>query len=625
MADSSLSEIVAPAKKRISVVWDYFGVEKDKEDSIICRSCRRSVTAKNGNTSNLLAHLKTNHASIYQECRQAMEQKAIANATQESKKSKACSTQPTLMETITRCQPYEKKGKRYAELTNAVTYCIAKDSLPIHTVERTGFKAMLRAFDSRYEIPSRNYFSRTALPSLYSSTKEKVTAEIQQVRFFSATTDMWSSIGLKPYMSYTIHFIDKEWTLQSRCLQAQFFPESHTGENIAEAMLNALDSWNLKVENQVCLTTDNGSNIVKAARDLGWCRLSCFGHNLRLAVTKALNSDQRCTRVLGVCRKIVSAFSQSWNRKQELTKAQLNLHINQKSLVADCPTRWGPMDKMVGQILEQKEAIRLALSADRSASHLIPTWQDVDVLESIDKALNPLHELTDILSGEQYVTVSAIRPMVELIKTKILWIETNDTDLTKSLKRQINEDLGQCYKDEAVTRLLDITSVLDPRFKIKYLEKADEVLALVKEEGANIVRAVQEKRITQTTNDADGVITSEPTRKKKKLGTLFKAYEDEHDVEEARQISPEQVFNTELDNYLSLPKLDAEEEILPWWKLYNSKYPFVSQLAQKYLSICATSSASERLFSTSGNVVTPSRSSLKPDKVNMLTFLAKNL
>ena len=53
---------------------------------------------------------------------------------------------------------------------------------------------------------------------------------------------MWSSIGLKPYMSYTIHFIDNGWTLQSRCLQAQFFPESHTGENIAEAMLNALDS-----------------------------------------------------------------------------------------------------------------------------------------------------------------------------------------------------------------------------------------------------------------------------------------------------------------------------------------------------------------------------------------------
>ena len=147
----------------------------------------------------------------------------------------------------------------------------------------------------------------------------------------------------------------------------------------------------------VCLTTNNGSNIVKAARDLSWRRLSCFGHNLHLAVTKSLNGDQRCIRVLGVCHKIVSAFSQSWNRKQELIKAQINLGINQKSLVADCPTMWGKMGKMVS---EQKKAIRLALSVDRSASHLIPTWQDIDVLGSINKALSPLHELTDILCLE---------------------------------------------------------------------------------------------------------------------------------------------------------------------------------------------------------------------------------
>ena len=41
------------------------------------------------------------------------------------------------------------------------------------------------------------------------------------------------------------------------------------------------------------------------------------------------------------------------------------------------------MGKMVGRILEQKEAIRLALHGDRS---LIPTWHDINVLESIDKA-----------------------------------------------------------------------------------------------------------------------------------------------------------------------------------------------------------------------------------------------
>ena len=67
-----------------------------------------------------------------------MEQKAIANTTKEAKKLMVHSMQPTLMETIVKCQLYEKKGKRYAELTNTITYCIAKHSLP-QTVERTVF------------------------------------------------------------------------------------------------------------------------------------------------------------------------------------------------------------------------------------------------------------------------------------------------------------------------------------------------------------------------------------------------------------------------------------------------------------------------------------------------------
>ena len=128
---------------------------------------------ENGNTLNLIAHLKTNHISPYQECRQAMEEKAVVNATKELKKLKTPSTQPMLMETVAKCQPYEKKSKRHLDLTNAVTYCIAKDSLPTHIVERTGFKAMLKAFDPHYQIPGKNYFSQISLPPLYTSTKRK--------------------------------------------------------------------------------------------------------------------------------------------------------------------------------------------------------------------------------------------------------------------------------------------------------------------------------------------------------------------------------------------------------------------------------------------------------------------
>ena len=85
-------------------------------------------------------------------------------------------------------------------------------------------------------------------------------------------------------------------------------------------------SWGLHAENQVCLNTDSGSNIVRAAGILKWTRLACFGHNLHLAVTNSLNKDPRCNRALGVAHKITSAFSMSWKRRRDLAQAQIELN-----------------------------------------------------------------------------------------------------------------------------------------------------------------------------------------------------------------------------------------------------------------------------------------------------------
>ena len=240
----------------------------------------------------------------------------------------------TIQNAIEKTQKYEKKGKRWKELTDSVVYYIARDCLPIYTVEKPGFKKLLGTFDARYEIPSRTYFSRTALPALYAKVCDDVKAELQGATFFSATSDLWSSQGLLPYISLTVHFLTSEWKLKSRCLQTKFLPQDHTGDNIAECLHETLGMWDLKAENQVCVTTDSGSNIINATQKLDWSRLSCFGHNLHLGVTKALKSDSRCGRALGVCHKIVASFSGSWKRKWELTKAQINLDLPQHSLIA---------------------------------------------------------------------------------------------------------------------------------------------------------------------------------------------------------------------------------------------------------------------------------------------------
>ncbi len=122
--------------------------------------------------------------------------------------------QLSLAESVDRAQRYERKGKKWKELTDVVMFYIAKDCLPLYTVEKPGFKNLVSIFDSRYDLPSRSYFSRTALPELYAEVRDQVKAELEPITYFSATTDLWSSDGsLTPYISYTVHFLNNDWKL----------------------------------------------------------------------------------------------------------------------------------------------------------------------------------------------------------------------------------------------------------------------------------------------------------------------------------------------------------------------------------------------------------------------------
>ena len=109
-------------------------------------------------------------------------------------------------------------------------------------------------------------------------------------------------------------------------------PEDHTADNIVVALTDVLDAWQLNSSRLVAITTDSGSNIVSACKKLDWVHLSCFGHNLHLAIKKA-TKDSRCTRAIAVCRKIVSAFSMSWKKRRNLTLEQIDLKLEKKCLV----------------------------------------------------------------------------------------------------------------------------------------------------------------------------------------------------------------------------------------------------------------------------------------------------
>ena len=69
-------------------------------------------------------------------------------------------------------------------------------------------------------------------------------------------------------MSFTVHFIDSNWDLQSVCLDTVPLFEDHTGQNIADTFEEVLGNWNLCSSQLVATTTDNGTYCVAAFTSL---------------------------------------------------------------------------------------------------------------------------------------------------------------------------------------------------------------------------------------------------------------------------------------------------------------------------------------------------------------------
>ena len=82
------------------------------------------------------------------------------------------------------------------------------------------------------------------------------------------------------------------------------------------------------------------------------------------------------------------------------------------SLVTECITHWGTRYKMLDQILEQERALVQILAADLKTMNLKPCWQYTEVMESVVLALKPISDLIDILSGEERITTSCLKPLL---------------------------------------------------------------------------------------------------------------------------------------------------------------------------------------------------------------------
>jgi hypothetical protein len=111
----------------------------------------------------------------------------------------------------------------------------------------------------------------------------RVLHELNQTPNVALTTDLWTSIAHKSYITVTAHFIDGELQMVARVLNTFQVPESTTSDHLADALKKVADDWQISGKIS-CVVTDNGSNVVKAVKEkLNWPHLPCFAHTLNLA------------------------------------------------------------------------------------------------------------------------------------------------------------------------------------------------------------------------------------------------------------------------------------------------------------------------------------------------------
>jgi len=186
------------------------------------------------------------------------------------------------------------------------------------------------------------------------------------------------------------------------------------------------------------------------------------------------------------------------------------------------------------------------LSEDRAFAHLSPSWQDRDVLQSIADALKGLKTMTDALAAEQCVTVSAVKPLLNHITEEVLVAEDDDIDLTKEMKKRIAR-----YDDPEFSFLLELSSFLDPRFKLNYVSNRADVLEKVEKK----MRELNDGSVNDAPSTDNSGMAAPPTKRAKGLSKVLG-----HCLGSSQsvQLTPHQQIKQELDQYLSHPQLDVE-------------------------------------------------------------------
>ena len=92
------------------------------------------------------------------------------------------------------------------------------------------FKSFVKFFNPRVSVKDPTTFKNYNLPLLYNAVMEVVKLELEKelpdYRGVALTTDCWTPKAEDPFISFTLHYVSKEFKLKKFILNIDNFTES---------------------------------------------------------------------------------------------------------------------------------------------------------------------------------------------------------------------------------------------------------------------------------------------------------------------------------------------------------------------------------------------------------------
>ena len=186
-------------------------------------------------------------------------------------------TQATVTSFVSNLKPISTSCKE--EIANAAVAFVAEDLRPFSAIEGKGLLKLANALinvgakhgkvDAATVLSARNTIKRRA-DKLESANKKSIVEEVKQALvnnfIVGMTTDMWTDLKSRHFISLTVHYISKGTsTLKKHILTVHHYTDDKkTGENIRKTIqeLCAIFDLILSVIAKTCyFVTDNTSNL----------------------------------------------------------------------------------------------------------------------------------------------------------------------------------------------------------------------------------------------------------------------------------------------------------------------------------------------------------------------------